>query len=137
MKVASIILAGGKSLRLGRNKALETLNGKSLIEHVIERLRPLSSQLLIVTSQEFELPIACRAEMLVDIYPGSGPLGGIYTGLRASRSSSSIVVACDMPFLNTELLGYMIGLSRRIFRRANISFMWDMKGLDIQLAALQ
>ena len=113
MKVTSIVLAGGKNLRLGRNKALETLNGKSLVEHVVERLRPLTNQILIVTSQEqLDLPVACKAEILADLYPGQGPLGGIYTGLLASWSSHSIVVACDMPFLNTALLRYMIGLSR-------------------------
>ncbi len=112
MKVASIGLAGGKNLRLGRNKALETVGGKSLIERVIERLMPLSNQILIVTSQEqLDLPATCNAEILVDLYPGKGPLGGIYTGLLASQSSHSIVVACDMPFLNTGLLSYMIELS--------------------------
>ena len=97
---------------MGRNKALETIGGKSLIECVIERLRPLTNQLLVVTSREqFDLPVAGEAEILVDLYPGKGPLGGIYTGLLASQSSRSIVVACDMPFLNTGLLRYMIELS--------------------------
>ncbi len=110
--MTTIVLAGGKNLRLGRNKALETIGGKSLIECVAERLRPLTNQILIVTSQEqFDLPVACKAEILVDLYPGKGPLGGIYTGLLASWSSHSVVVACDMPFLNTELLRYMIELS--------------------------
>jgi len=113
MKVTSIILAGGRNLRLGRSKALETIGDKSLIERVAQRLRPLTNQYLIVTSQErFELPDACKAEILTDIYEGKGPLAGIYTGLLASRSSHSIVVACDMPFLNIELLRYMLELSR-------------------------
>jgi molybdopterin-guanine dinucleotide biosynthesis protein A len=113
MKVTSIVLAGGKNLRLGRNKALETLDGKSLIEHVIERVEPLSGRILIVTSREkFDLPVSVKGEMLADLYPDKGPLGGIYTGLAASRSLYNLVVACDMPFLNTELLSYMLGLSR-------------------------
>ncbi len=114
MKVTSIVLAGGKNQRLGniRSKALQTIGGKSLIERVAERLRPLTNQLLVVTSREqFNLPAACSAEILVDLYPDKGPLGGIYTGLLASRSSHSLVVACDMPFLNTELLRYMVELS--------------------------
>ncbi|MFC1978166.1 molybdenum cofactor guanylyltransferase [Chloroflexota bacterium] len=112
MKVTSIVLAGGKSLRLGRSKVLETIDGKSLIGYVTERLEPLTNQLLIVTSREqLDLPGAGKAEILIDLYPGKGPLGGIYTGLLASRSSHSIVVACDMPFLNTELLRYMVELS--------------------------
>ncbi|MFQ6122715.1 MAG: molybdenum cofactor guanylyltransferase [Dehalococcoidales bacterium] len=112
MTVTAIVLAGGKNRRLGRSKALEVVGGKSLIERVVERLKTLTSQILIVTSEaQFDLPLACKAEILVDIYPGKGPLGGIYTGLLASRSSHSIVVACDMPFLNTELLRYMVELS--------------------------
>ncbi len=114
MKVTSIILAGGKNQRLRnvRSKALQTIGGKSLIECITERVRPLTNQILVVTSREqFNLPAACRAEILVDLYPDKGPLGGIYTGLLASRSSHSLVVACDMPFLNTELLHYMVELS--------------------------
>ena len=54
------------------------------------------------------LPVDIQAEIISDVYGGKGPLGGIYTGLLTSRSSNSIVVACDMPFLNTELLRYMV-----------------------------
>lgn len=112
MKVTAIILAGGKNIRLGRNKTLEIIGGRSLIERVLIKLKPLSNQILVVTSKElFELPVVYNAEILMDAYPDKGPLGGIYTGLLASQSSYNIVVACDMPFLNTELLSYMLGLS--------------------------
>ncbi|MFQ5996660.1 MAG: molybdenum cofactor guanylyltransferase [Dehalococcoidales bacterium] len=112
MKITSIILAGGKNRRLGRMKALQNLGGKSLIGHVAERVRLLSGRILVVTSPEqFNLTNVAGAEILVDLYPGKGPLGGIYTGLLASPSSFSLVVACDMPFLNTELLRYLIELS--------------------------
>ena len=115
MKLTSIVLAGGKSLRFGRNKALEAICGKSLIECVIQRLKPLTGQILIVTSKELtDLPAAGKAEILTDVYPNKGPLGGIYTGLLAAKSSRSIVVACDMPFLNAELLSYMVKLSRSV-----------------------
>lgn len=113
MKVTSIVLAGGKNLRLGRTKYQEIIGGKSLIQGVIERLKPLSSQILIVTSRDhLDFPGIDKAEILVDLFPEKGPLSGIYTGLLSSGSPYSIVVACDMPFLNTELLGYMLKLSR-------------------------
>ena len=111
MKITAIVLAGGKSLRLGRNKALEPFLGKSLIEHVVDRLRPLAAQLLIVTSGEQVLPPLDTTEPLNDVYPGKGPLGGIYTGLLAARYSHSIVVACDMPFINTKLFSFMAELA--------------------------
>ncbi len=113
MKITSIVLAGGKNRRLGRSKALETINGRILIEHVIERLKPLTDDILVVTSQEqCNLSVTYKEETLIDLYPDKGPLGGIYTGLLASRSSRSLVVACDMPFLNIELLHYMVKQSR-------------------------
>jgi molybdopterin-guanine dinucleotide biosynthesis protein A len=113
MEIASIILAGGKGLRLGRSKAKEIIGGKTLIERVIRQLRKLSKYIYIATSREQSgLFKDMDAEVLVDIYPDSGPLGGIYTGLMSSPCQHNIVVACDMPFLNTDLLGYMVELSR-------------------------
>jgi molybdopterin-guanine dinucleotide biosynthesis protein A len=110
--MTSIVLAGGKSLRLGRSKCLETINGKSLIERVTERLKSVSRQILIVTSREqLDLPVTGEAEVVVDLYPDKGPLMGIYIGLLDAESSHSLVVACDMPFLNIELLRYMVELS--------------------------
>ncbi|MBI4187688.1 MAG: molybdenum cofactor guanylyltransferase [Chloroflexi bacterium] len=112
MKVTAIILAGGKNRRFGRIKLLETIGGKNLLECAIERLSPLADRILIVTAQEQKnLPVTGPAEIIVDLYPGKGPLGGIYTGLLAAQSSHCIAVAGDMPFLSTELLGYMVGLS--------------------------
>lgn len=110
--MTSIILAGGKNRRLGRNKPMEVIGGKRLIEWVIERVRLLSTRTLVITSREQpDLPLTAEAEVLVDIYPGRGPLGGIYTGLLASKSEHSMVVACDMPFLNIDLMRYMMELS--------------------------
>ena len=91
---------------------MESIGDKSLIERVAQRLAPLTNQILIVKSPEkLQLPVNCQAEVLNDVYEGKGPLSGIYTGLLASQSSQSIVVACDMPFLNTGLLRYMLELS--------------------------
>jgi molybdopterin-guanine dinucleotide biosynthesis protein A len=112
MKVTSIILAGGKNVRLGRNKALETINGQRLIERAVERLKPLSSHILIVTSPEQPpMPLIPDTEVVFDISTGRGPLIGIYSGLLASETEQNIVVACDMPFLNTGLLKYMTEIS--------------------------
>ena len=109
MKANGIILAGGKNLRFGRIKALETIGSKTIIQRVLDSLRPLSGEILIVTGvNEIELPGTEEAEFVTDIYPHYGPLGGIYTGLASARFPLSIVVASDMPFLNTKLLGHML-----------------------------
>jgi molybdopterin-guanine dinucleotide biosynthesis protein A len=126
MDVTGIILAGGKNLRLGRNKALEKIGGVTIIERVINRLEPIISHLVIVTADEKNqlMPIS-SAKFIADIYPGKGPLGGIYTGLSASHTKLNIAVACDMPFLNTELLKHMLELARgfdAVVPRTRVSF---------------
>ncbi len=112
MEVTGIILAGGKNLRLGRNKALEKVGGITVIERVVIRLKPIVSQLVLVTADgKNHLTPIPSAKFKADAYPGKGPLGGIYTGLSASRTEFNIAVACDMPFLNTSLLRHMLELA--------------------------
>ncbi|MGA2670832.1 MAG: molybdenum cofactor guanylyltransferase [Dehalococcoidia bacterium] len=111
--MTSIILAGGKSSRLGQSKALQVIDGKSLIQWVIDRLATLSTEIIIVTAHGEAIPCssAVRIKTVADIYPGKGPLVGIYSGLIASSSSRAIVVGCDTPFLSVGLLEYMTQLS--------------------------
>ncbi len=107
-EVTAIILAGGKNLRLGRNKALEKLGGQSLIERAIERLKVLSPAFVVVTAQDTPPLLLSDVRVVADIMPGRGPLGGIYSGLARSETLHNIVVACDMPFLNPTLFRYML-----------------------------
>ena len=98
-------------MRLGRVKALERIKNQSLIERTIECLSPPTQSVLVVTSEEqFGIIRAARlkAKTIVDLYPGKGALGGIYTGLANAETFYSLVVGCDMPFLNRDLLSYMI-----------------------------
>ena len=101
-------------MRLGRVKALERINEQSLIERTIDCLSTVSQALLVVSSREqFRLIAAARLKgrLIVDIYPGKGVLGGIYTGLTSADSFYSLVVGCDMPFLNRDLLCYLIEIA--------------------------
>jgi molybdopterin-guanine dinucleotide biosynthesis protein A len=69
---------------------------------------------LVVTNQEqFDIIAASRlkGKVIVDLYPGKGALGGVYTGLASADSFYSLVVGCDMPFLNRDLLGYLIDIA--------------------------
>ncbi len=91
---------------MGRDKAWVELAGRPLIEHVCSRLGRLCSELIIVTNNP--APFArLQVQVIGDVWPGKGSLGGIYSGLRAARYDHAAVVACDMPFLNVDLLGYM------------------------------
>ena len=110
MDISCIVLAGGKGLRLGRKKTLETINNATLLQTVVSQLAFLNSDTIIVTANEESFPrlTGSKLRVVTDIYPGKGPLAAIYTGLKISDSFYNLVVACDMPFLNRDLLRYMV-----------------------------
>lgn len=115
MEVSCIVLAGGKSVRLGHDKILEKIGSTSLLEQVISQVDPLSREIIIVTAKErsfTQLADHSKIKTVYDVFPGQGSLGGIYTGLLKSNSQYNLVVAADMPFLNRKLLGYMIEMSQ-------------------------
>ncbi len=114
MAISGIVLAGGKGLRLGRDKVLEVVGNRSLLERAVLHLSSLASDIIIVTATAQSFPQFTdypRLRIVTDTYPGKGPLGGIYAGLAVSDSFHNLVVACDMPFLNQGLLRYMIQLA--------------------------
>ena len=116
MTVTTIVLAGGRSTRLGREKSTEVIAGESVIERVLGRVSLLGSEILIVRSQrqaqDGSFP---GAKTVVDLYPGKSSLGGIYTGLKLSSCFHNLVVACDMPFLNVpaSLMPLIVSLRAR------------------------
>ena len=114
MGISSIVLAGGKGLRLGRDKALIELDGENLLQRVITRLGFLNSEIILVVAggeQSFNIAHHPKIKVVTDIYSGKGPLVGIYSGLVSSSSFYNLVVACDMPFLNRHLIGYTLDVS--------------------------
>ena len=111
--LSGIVLAGGLSRRLGRDKAIELFGEVPLIARVIGRLSALTNETVVVVNNEArggELPLPDDTRVAVDIYPESGSLGGIFSGLTAANSDWGFVVACDMPFLNTDLIAHMLTL---------------------------
>ncbi|MBA7621289.1 putative molybdenum cofactor guanylyltransferase [subsurface metagenome] len=114
MDISCVVLAGGKGLRLGQDKALETIGNKSLLHWVVSYLSLFKSNIIIVTAEKQSLSQLTdypELRIVTDAYPDKGPLAGIYTGLAASDSFYNLVVACDMPFLNYALLNYMLQIS--------------------------
>jgi molybdopterin-guanine dinucleotide biosynthesis protein A len=116
-RISGVILAGGQSRRLGRDKAVEPVGGQPLIRRVIKRVSPVSSEIVVVVADHARgeaLPLAEEHRVALDLYPGKGSLGGIFSGLTAAREEWGLVVACDMPFLNLELLRYMMSLRENV-----------------------
>lgn len=87
----------------GEPKALADLGGRRIIERVVDALSSVLEDLLIVTNTP-ELYAFLGVRMVSDVFPEGGPLGGIYTGLRAARGDAVFTVACDMPFLRAEVI---------------------------------
>lgn len=102
MKTTGIILAGGKSSRMGTNKALLEINGKTVIENVVKELQRVVNHIIIVTNSfdEYEF---LNLPMVRDEWIGMGPLAGIQAGLAASETERNLIVACDMPFISSQL----------------------------------
>ena len=113
--ITAVILAGGRSRRLGRDKAVEPFDGEPLIRRVIRRASEAVSaqQVVVVVADPVRaaaLPLDADHRVAVDVFPDCGSLGGIYTGLDASITQWSLVTACDMPFLSTPLLARLVEL---------------------------
>jgi molybdopterin-guanine dinucleotide biosynthesis protein A len=108
--ISCIVLAGGGGERLGTDKAFLEIGGQVLIEGIVQKMARIGDEVVIVTNSPQKYRYL-EARLVGDVYPGKGALGGIYSGLKAARSHHSLVVACDMPFLDLRLLRYIILLS--------------------------
>ncbi len=101
--ISGLVLAGGASQRMGRNKAFLELDGRPLIEIVVERMASVCAEVLIVAGDA--QPYADLGVSVVeDRFRGVGVLGGLHAGLEAAAYDLTLVVGCDMPFLNPDLL---------------------------------
>lgn len=105
--MTAIILSGGNNRRILRNKAFLQIGQKTIIEREIEILSTLFTRIIVVTNT-LESHKHLKVSLVSDLFPGKGPLGGIYSGLMASGDKHNFVVGCDLPFLNAGLISYMI-----------------------------
>ncbi len=105
-QLTGIILAGGKGIRLGRNKGLARLKGRYLIEYVIDNLAAICDEILISSNteqcQKFGYPV------ISDQYRGKGPMAGIHACLKASSNEHNFVVSVDTPFVSPEFIRFML-----------------------------
>ena len=103
--LTGFVLAGGRSTRMGRDKATLALDGRTLLEHALSVLRQVAGDVCILGPKQ--LYGAFDAPVIEDIYPGCGPLGGIHAALKHTKTDFNLIIAVDTPFLTPEFLSYM------------------------------
>ncbi|NQS89280.1 molybdenum cofactor guanylyltransferase [Patescibacteria group bacterium] len=107
-KVTGIILAGGKSQRMRKEKISLKIGEAYLIEVIAGKIKDFFEEIiLIITNNSFKYQFP-GIRTVTDVVPRKGPLGGIYTGLLVSQSKYNFICACDMPLLNLNLLKFMV-----------------------------
>lgn len=113
--VHAFIQAGGRSSRMGTDKAWLEINGRPMIERVLAAAQPVAASISIVINSTNpnadryrELAAKWNARLLFDLHDHKGPLGGIHTALKAcGENESALILACDMPFLTSEFLSFL------------------------------
>ncbi len=103
--ITAFILAGGKSTRMGADKAFITLDGRTLLARALNVARSVTPDVRIVGDPQKFSPFAPTVE---DIFPNCGPLAGIHAALRSSHTDLNLILAVDVPFVSPELLQYLL-----------------------------
>jgi molybdopterin-guanine dinucleotide biosynthesis protein A len=103
---SAIILAGGRSSRMGRAKALLPFDGEPLIAHIVRSLKDIFADVVVVLAPGQDVP-ALPVTLVRDEVAYQGPVSGIYHGLNTAKSDVSFVASCDIPFLNLSLITYL------------------------------
>ena len=105
-ELTGVVLAGGRSSRFGTNKALAEWEGTTLVEAVVNSLLKVLPKVLVVTKNADELAFLknARVEVIADLYRDGHPMGGLLTALQRLETGHAFVAACDMPFVQPELI---------------------------------
>ncbi|MCB0730197.1 MAG: molybdenum cofactor guanylyltransferase [Ignavibacteriae bacterium] len=104
--ITGIILAGGKSTRMGENKALLEINGITVIEHIKNLMTPIFNKLILITNTPDEYKFL-GLQIFTDIYEQKGPLTGIHSGLVNSETDDNFIISCDIPLLNKSIIKFI------------------------------
>ncbi|NPA67337.1 MAG: molybdenum cofactor guanylyltransferase [Chlorobi bacterium] len=110
-KYTGIILAGGRSSRMGKDKALLKINGKTFIEILCETLTPFCTEIIISSDKERTKAKNCRS--VPDKIKNTGPAGGLYSSLSKSGNEKNIVVSVDTPFVSADLINFMTASDKK------------------------
>ena len=107
--ITGIVLAGGRSRRMGTDKSMMMLNGKSMIEYSIDALKPLCNK-VVISSNNFIYDFT-GCEVWPDELPDQAPMVGIYSCLKRSKTDINIILSCDMPLMSASVLEFLLSNS--------------------------
>jgi molybdenum cofactor guanylyltransferase len=105
--VSGVLIAGGKSRRMGMDKRLLTVGGTNLFHRTLSLLEQMFSETIVVLAQPVASLEVRGSRVVYDVIPDTGSLGGLYTGLMAASHPRIFAVACDMPFLDADMMRFM------------------------------
>lgn len=109
-RTSAIILAGGKSTRMGTDKAMLKIKGQTTVERLRDKLSPLFDEVIVSTAGTNIVNIS-SVKLVADIFPDKGPISGIYSCLKESSSNVNFVVGCDIPDINIALINKLLSFS--------------------------
>ncbi|WPR74750.1 molybdenum cofactor guanylyltransferase [Algoriphagus sp. NG3] len=109
--ITAYVLCGGKSSRMQSEKGLVLYKGKPFIRWIIEAVMPITPDIILVTSNgDYSL---VGLPMIEDLYADKGPVGGIYTALKHSKTKRNLILSCDIPKITTGLLSTIVAESAK------------------------
>ena len=123
--ITGILLAGGKSSRMGTDKGLIEWQGRTFTEHILSALTEVCKEIMIISAnpvyQHFGWPV------YPDLVKDKGPLGGVYTGLHSSSTEGNLVVSCDIPLLDASFLRSLLAAAKdhEVCITANAAGQWE------------
>jgi molybdopterin-guanine dinucleotide biosynthesis protein A len=110
MEYAIVIQAGGKSTRMGQDKALMSFQNVTMVEYILQQVQPLGKRIILISNRPEEYS-GFGFPVFSDIYPDIGALSGLYTAIYHSPADYCLLLACDMPFINLSLIEHLLSLA--------------------------
>lgn len=105
--ITGIILSGGKSVRMGKNKSFLEIEGKTIIERTVSLMKQNFNDVILITNSPLEYEFL-RVPLFEDIVKGRGPLSGIHAGLANSATEKNFIISCDMPLVDSAIIKYIV-----------------------------
>ncbi len=109
-EICGVILSGGRSSRMGTNKALIKIDNRTIIERVFDIMKDVFDEIIISTNEP-ELYDFIDAEKVTDKFPGFGPLAGIHSAISSTQAKKIFVTSCDLPFINPSLINFLLNVT--------------------------